>query len=131
MGEFYDKRVNGTASILAEDSNSAIFHSHNALVSKKSKHIDITWHFLKHHVEWGIIRLRYLPTERMVANMFITTCHDLHLHDIEVPHTKVYNQCNASTRSSLQGSVVSNTCWLLVTNDSCTLFQMNYLSCMH
>jgi hypothetical protein len=28
------------------------------------------WHFLKDHVEHGTIKLRYLPTDLMVAYMF-------------------------------------------------------------
>jgi LDH2 family malate/lactate/ureidoglycolate dehydrogenase len=40
------------------------------LVSEKIKHIGIMWHFLKDHVEQGTIKIRYLPTDHMVADMF-------------------------------------------------------------
>jgi hypothetical protein len=40
------------------------------LVSEKTKHIGLKWHFLKDHVEQGTIKLRYLPTDQMVADMF-------------------------------------------------------------
>jgi hypothetical protein len=40
------------------------------LVSEKTKHIFLKWHFLKDHVEQGTIKLRYLPTDQMVADMF-------------------------------------------------------------
>jgi hypothetical protein len=40
------------------------------LVSEKTKHIGLKWHFLKDHVEQGTIKLRYLPTDVMVADMF-------------------------------------------------------------
>jgi hypothetical protein len=37
---------------------------------EKTKHIGLKWHFLKNHVERGTIKLRYLPTDQMVADMF-------------------------------------------------------------
>jgi hypothetical protein len=40
------------------------------LVNEKTKHIGMKWHFLKDHVEQGTIKLRYLPTDKMVADMF-------------------------------------------------------------
>jgi hypothetical protein len=39
------------------------------LVSEKTKHIGLKWHVLKDHVEQGTIKLRYLPTDQMVADM--------------------------------------------------------------
>jgi hypothetical protein len=39
------------------------------LVSEKTKHIGLKWHFLKDDVEHGTIKLRYLPTDQMVADM--------------------------------------------------------------
>jgi hypothetical protein len=69
MGEIFDELINGTTTIW-EDNQSAIAYSQNALVSEKTKHIDLKWHFLKDHVEHGTVRLRYLPKDRMVADMF-------------------------------------------------------------
>jgi KUP system potassium uptake protein len=40
------------------------------LVSEKTKHIGLKWHFLNDHVEQGTIKLRYLPTNHMMADMF-------------------------------------------------------------
>jgi hypothetical protein len=40
------------------------------LVSEKTKHIGLEWHFLKDHVEQGTIKLGYLPNVQMVADMF-------------------------------------------------------------
>jgi hypothetical protein len=40
------------------------------LVIEKTKHIGMKWRFLKDHVEQGTIKLRYLPTDQMVAGMF-------------------------------------------------------------
>jgi hypothetical protein len=38
------------------------------MVSDKTKHIDLKFHFLKDHVEKGTVRLMYLPTYQMVAD---------------------------------------------------------------
>jgi hypothetical protein len=42
----------------------------NALVIEKVKHIGMKWHFLKDHAEQGTIKVRYLPTDQVVAYMF-------------------------------------------------------------
>jgi hypothetical protein len=39
------------------------------LVTEKTKHIGLKWHFLIDHVEQGTIKLRYLPTDQMVADI--------------------------------------------------------------
>jgi hypothetical protein len=69
MGEIFDEPIDETTTIW-EDNQSAIAYSHNALVSEKTKHIDLKWHFFKAHVEQGTVRLRYTRTYRMVADMF-------------------------------------------------------------
>jgi hypothetical protein len=40
------------------------------LVSEKAKHTGMKWHFLKDYVEQGTIKLRYLPIDQMVVDMF-------------------------------------------------------------
>jgi hypothetical protein len=69
MGEIFNTPITETTTI-SEDNQSAIAYSQNALVSEKAKHIRLKWHFLKDHVEQGTIKLRYLPTDQMVADMF-------------------------------------------------------------
>ena len=69
MGEIFNAPITGIATI-REDNQSAIAYSRNALVSEKTKHIGLKWHFLKNHVEQGTIRLRYLPIDQMVVDMF-------------------------------------------------------------
>jgi KUP system potassium uptake protein len=69
VGEIFNAPITETTTIW-EDNQSAIAYSHNVLVSEKIKHIDIKWHFLKDHVEQGTIKLRYVPTDQMVADMF-------------------------------------------------------------
>jgi hypothetical protein len=69
MGEIFIAPINETTTIW-EDNQSAIAYSQNALVSEKTKHIGLKWHFLKDHVRQGTIKLRYLPTNQNVADIF-------------------------------------------------------------
>jgi hypothetical protein len=90
------------------DNQSAIAYSQNAFISEKTKHIGLKWHFLKDHVEQGTIKLRYPPTDQMVADMLTNPSQDLHWQDTEVRSLEDKTQCNASSRT-FWGSVVSNT----------------------
>jgi hypothetical protein len=71
MEEIFNYPITETTTMW-EDNQSAIAYSRNALVSEKTKHVGLKWHFLKVHVEQGTIplKLRYLPTDQMVADMF-------------------------------------------------------------
>jgi hypothetical protein len=66
MGEIFNAPITETTTIW-EDNKNAIAYSQNALVSEKTKHIGMKWHFLKDHVEQGFIELRYLSPDQMVA----------------------------------------------------------------
>jgi hypothetical protein len=50
MGEIFNAPILETTTIW-EDNQSAIAYSQNSLVSKKTKHIGLKWHFLKVHVD--------------------------------------------------------------------------------
>jgi hypothetical protein len=65
----FNAPITGTTTIW-EDNHSPITYSHNALVSEKTKHIGMKWHFLRDHVEHGKVMLRCLPTDQMAADMF-------------------------------------------------------------
>jgi hypothetical protein len=69
MGKIFNAPIFDTTTI-KEDNQSAIAYSQNALVSEKTKHIGLKWHFLKDNVEHGTIKLRHLPTNQLVADMF-------------------------------------------------------------
>jgi hypothetical protein len=69
MGEICNAPITKTTSIW-EDNQSAIAYSLNALVSEKTKHNGLKWHFLKDHVEQRTIKLRYLPIDQVAADMF-------------------------------------------------------------
>jgi hypothetical protein len=62
MGEVFNAPTTETTTIWDEN-QSAIAYSQSALVSDKTKHIGLKWHFLKDHVEQGTIKLRCFPTD--------------------------------------------------------------------
>jgi hypothetical protein len=68
MGEIFNAPITETTTIW-EDNQSAIAYSQNALVSGKTKHIGLKWHFLKNQEEQGTIKLGYFPTDQMVVDM--------------------------------------------------------------
>jgi hypothetical protein len=69
MGENFNAPTTETTTIW-EDNQSANAYSQNALVSEKTKHIGMEWHFLKNHMEQGTIKLKYFPIDQMVADMY-------------------------------------------------------------
>ncbi|GKE61981.1 hypothetical protein Tco_1512348, partial [Tanacetum coccineum] len=52
------------------DSKSAIAISCNPVQHSKTKHIDIRYHFIKEHVEKGIVELYFVRTEYQLADLF-------------------------------------------------------------
>ena len=53
---------------LKADNQAAIKLMHNPIVSQRSKHIDIAYHFARQRVIDGTITLSYIPTEEMIAD---------------------------------------------------------------
>ena len=56
--------------ILFEDNRGAIALSKNPVSHKRTKHIDIRYHFVRETVEAGTINICYCPTSDMLADMF-------------------------------------------------------------
>ncbi|GJW36784.1 retrovirus-related pol polyprotein from transposon TNT 1-94 [Tanacetum coccineum] len=52
------------------DSNLAIAISCNPVLHSRTKHINVRYHFIKEHVEKGIVELYFVRTEYQLANMF-------------------------------------------------------------
>ncbi|GKE08648.1 retrovirus-related pol polyprotein from transposon TNT 1-94 [Tanacetum coccineum] len=52
------------------DSKSAIAISCNPVQHSKTKHIDIRYHFIKEHVEKGIVEIYFVGTEYQLADLF-------------------------------------------------------------
>jgi hypothetical protein len=76
LSEIFSRPISGTTTIW-EDNQRCIAYSHNALVSEKTKHIDLKYHFMKDHVQLRTIKLRYLPIGDMVGDM-LTKPLDMH-----------------------------------------------------
>jgi kynurenine formamidase len=68
LSEIFSQPVSGTTTVW-EDNRSCITYFKNALVSEKTKHIDLKYHFVKDHVQLGTIKLRYMSIGDMVADM--------------------------------------------------------------
>jgi hypothetical protein len=52
------------------DNTSAIFVAKNAIFHKRMKHLEVRHHFLRDHVEKRDIEMRYIDTERQLADIF-------------------------------------------------------------
>ena len=52
------------------DNSSAIDISKNLVQHSKTKHIEITYHFIRDLVERKIVCLEYIPTEQQNADIF-------------------------------------------------------------
>lgn len=52
------------------DNQGAIALTKNAQYHARTKHIDIQYHFIRHHVESDTIELTYCPTQEMTADIF-------------------------------------------------------------
>eukprot|EP00873_Tetraselmis_striata_P023408 jgi/Tetstr1/443672/TSEL_031663.t1 len=55
--------------IMMEDNQGAISYATNAVISDRTKHIDVKWHFVKDHVEAGTVRVNYIATDLNTADM--------------------------------------------------------------
>jgi hypothetical protein len=52
------------------DNTSAISAAKNLVFHKKMRHVERRHHFLRDHVEKGDIEMRYIDTERQLADIF-------------------------------------------------------------
>jgi hypothetical protein len=52
------------------DNTSAISVAKNLVFHKKMRHVERIHHFLRDHVEKGDIEMRYIDTERQLADIF-------------------------------------------------------------
>ncbi|GJW08301.1 retrovirus-related pol polyprotein from transposon TNT 1-94 [Tanacetum coccineum] len=64
------KKQDCTAMSTTEAEYSAIAISCNPVQHSKMKHIDIRYHFIKEHVEKGIVEIYFVGTEYQLANLF-------------------------------------------------------------
>ncbi|GKD26065.1 hypothetical protein Tco_1232279 [Tanacetum coccineum] len=52
------------------DNTSAIAISNNQILHSRTKHIDIRYHFINHHILKGDIELHFIPTQYQLADIF-------------------------------------------------------------
>jgi hypothetical protein len=56
--------------LLMCDNTSAISVAKNPVFHKRMRHLERRHHFLRDHIEKGDIEMRYIDTERQLANIF-------------------------------------------------------------
>ena len=54
---------------IGEDNQSCIKMCHNPVMHKRSKHIDTKLHFIRERVENKEVKIHYVPTEEMTADI--------------------------------------------------------------
>jgi hypothetical protein len=64
-----DYRVTYKSVPLICDSSSAICLAQNPVFHGRAKHMKVTQHFLRDHVEKGDIAIKYIDTERQLADI--------------------------------------------------------------
>jgi hypothetical protein len=58
-----------SSSVLYQDNQSTIALTNNPIISKRTKHIDVRYHFLRAQVKAGVVTLQYCPTQEMLADI--------------------------------------------------------------
>jgi hypothetical protein len=61
---------NDLPTTIYEDNQAAIAYATTQRTLRRMKHIDVKYHFTRHLIETGIIKLEYKSTEHMVADIF-------------------------------------------------------------
>ena len=54
---------------LGVDNQGALALSRDVVQNERSKHIDVKYHFIRHHVATGTVELNYIPRAEMVADV--------------------------------------------------------------
>ena len=55
--------------VIFEDNQGCIYMSHNPVMHKRAKHIDIRFHFVRERVADGTVKLVYVQTENQLADL--------------------------------------------------------------
>lgn len=63
------ERKEKEATIIYDDSQSALAMSKNPQFHGRAKHIDIKYHYVREQVDKGTVQLQYCPTEEMLADI--------------------------------------------------------------
>ncbi|CAN0920957.1 Retrovirus-related Pol polyprotein from transposon RE2 [Linum grandiflorum] len=66
------------------DNAGAIFMSKNPVISTRSKHIALDFHFIREQVEQGTLQISYLSTTDQIADIFTKALSRSRLHDLRL-----------------------------------------------
>ena len=67
--EFRGGRTGSVKVLLQADNQGAMEIAKNDVFNEQSKHIDVKYHFLRNYVRSGVVKLQYIPTGNMVADI--------------------------------------------------------------
>jgi hypothetical protein len=65
------------------DNTSAISVAKNPVFHNKMRHVERRHHFLRDHIEKGDIAMRYIDTERQLADIFIKPLNSYQFADLQ------------------------------------------------
>jgi hypothetical protein len=72
-----------------EDNTAAIAISNNPIINKKSKHIDLKYHFIKKHIQDRFAQLKYIATRFQEADILTKVLNSSEAHCLMV--ARIYN----------------------------------------
>lgn len=55
--------------IIQEDNQACIRVAEDEKPTKRLKHVDVRWHFVRNEIQRGVIKLSYVPTHLQVADI--------------------------------------------------------------
>ena len=77
-----------------EDNQGCIAMSNNPVMLKRTKHIDVRYHFIREKVENGDVVLKYIPTEDQLADAAFTKANGIAGYS-NVPKARMATRCPA------------------------------------
>jgi hypothetical protein len=96
------------------NNNSVISVAKNSVFHKRTRHLERRHHFLRDHVEKGDIEMRYIDTERQLANIFTKP--------LDASRFAGGDWCFSSLWLGLKGSFCSNMYICIPLLSSCIFF---------
>ena len=69
VGDILRPRIIENPVVVCSDNNDAISLTTNEALNRRNKHIDIAYHFVRDAVRRGVVKIVYLPTTEMAADI--------------------------------------------------------------
>jgi hypothetical protein len=108
----------GGALTVYEDNQGAIALAKNPEFHKRTKHIDIRYHFVREKVEDGQVVLEYCPTQDMLADLMTKPIAAAHFDALR---TKLGIQVATESSGSVEDGVINQTDAVVITPRSATV----------